>query len=210
MKHSLQPVAVLSLALLFYGQISPLFAAENAAHSNESVLVQLCRDIVAQFNDELRLPDTTAIVVEVGSKEADLFFTPALLEVFRSRFSTVYLRGEAPGVTVNAAVQEFHIAYGKTFSDGMFSAERTERTISETWRFTAVRKSDSRVLWAGTKDATSRDTVDVAEISQLEQSSARLTVGIGPQHSAYEKLFEPFIIVAAAGVAVYLFFTIRS
>ena len=203
-------VVVISLALVLCGGSGPLLGSENEARSNEAVLLQLCRDVVERFNDELRLPDTTRIVLQAGSGEANLFFAPSLLEAFRSRFPAVYTRGDAAGVTVNAAVQEFRVSYGETFSDGMFSAEKSERRITETWRLSAVRNSDGKLLWAGAKDAISLDTVAVAEIQHLEQSSAHLTAGIGPQRSAYEKIIEPFIIVAAAGVAVYLFFTIRS
>ena len=210
MKLLARLVTVISLALFVCRGSGPLFGSENSPKSNETVLLQLCRDVVGGFSDELRLPDTTTVVVQVGSGEANLFFAPTLLEAFRNRFSAVYTRGEVIGVTVNVAVQEFRVSYGETFSEGIFSAQKTERAITETWRLSVVRNSDGKVLWAGAKDAISMDTVAVNDIRRLERSSAYLAAGIGPQRSVYEKIIEPFIIAVAAGVAVYLFFTIRS
>ena len=210
MKRPLRLVALVSLGLLVSPESGLLLGSENGAKSNETIFLQLCRDAVGSFNGELNLSDSTAMVVQAGSGEANLFFSPTLLEAFRSRFSAVFTRGEMAGVTVSAALQEFRVSYGETFSDGIFSTQRTERVITETWQFSAVRNNDGKVLWAGAKGGMSRDTIDVAEIPRLEHSSAHLVAGIGPQRSVYEKLIEPFIIVAAAGVAVYLFFTIRS
>jgi hypothetical protein len=75
---------------------------------------------------------------------------------------------------------------------------------------TAMRFEDGKILWAKSKGASLVDTVYVDDIPNLQVSSERIAKGVMPQRSAMEKFIEPFIIVGAAGVAVYLFFTIRS
>ena len=76
--------------------------------------------------------------------------------------------------------------------------------------FNLMRNSDGKVLRSDWDSLARTDTIAVAEIHDLERGTERLSPGVPPEPSWLEKFLEPVIIGGAAGVAVYLFFTIRS
>ena len=73
-----------------------------------------------------------------------------------------------------------------------------------------MRNADGKILSAETERRSFSDTVYVDEISNLQESSKHIAAGPMPGRSALERFIGPLIIAGAAGIAVYLFFTIRS
>lgn len=185
-----------------------LCAAEKK--SNADILYQVCQEAVASSISDAQIPDTATIVLKIEDGEINRFFAQPLTESFRQRFPSLFTRKTASGIELSVSVGGVSVAYGQSFSDGFFSARRSERRIDISLRMTAMRFEDGKVLWAKSKGASFVDTVYVDEIPDLQLSSERIAKGVMPQRSVMEKLIEPFIIVGAAGVAVYLFFTIRS
>jgi hypothetical protein len=186
-----------------------LYAADRNPKPNKEVLFQACRDAVAGFIAETQIPDTTEIVLMIEGGEINRFFAQALTESFRRRFSSVFTQRAASGVEISASIAEAAVIYEQPFSEGFFFARKCERQVEVDVRMTAMRSVDGKILWAGTKSSSYADTVFVSEIPKLQQSSEHIARGVMPQRSAMERFIEPLIIVSAAGVAVYLFFTIR-
>jgi hypothetical protein len=142
--------------------------------------------------------------------EINRFFSQPLLESFRQHFVSLYARSGAPSVDILVSVAEVGITYGEPFSDGFFSARKSQRTVDIALRFAATRSADGKILWAGTEKRSFSDTVYVDEISKLQESSKHIASGPLPDRSALERFIGPLIIAGAAGIAIYLFFTIRS
>ena len=196
--------------LLVSGTMECLRAAEKHPKSNEGILFQVCDKAVQDFFTETRITDTTQIVLKIGGGEINGFFAQTLIESFRRQFSSLYVQQSVPGVEISASIREVSVAYGEPFSESFLSARKCERQIEVDVRLTAVRLGDGKILWAGSKSASYADTVFVSEIQNIQQSSEHIARGVMPVRSAMERFIEPFIIVSAAGVAIYLFFTIRS
>ncbi len=173
-------------------------------------MVDQSREAAAAFCVGLNIPDTTSIAVVVDNGETNRFFSRPLLECFRQRFVSVYSRSGSASIDVAVSVPEVVVAYGEPFSDGFFSARRSQRTIGVALRMIATRNSDGKVLLAETERRSFSDTVYVDEISGLQESSKHIASGPLPDRSVLERFIGPLIIAGAAGVAVYLFFTIRS
>ena len=201
-------MTIVLFAVLLSGTAEQLCAAEKK--SNADILYQVCQVAVASMISETQIPDTSTIVLKIEDGDINRFFAQPLTESFRQRFPSLFTRGTASGIEISVSVGGVSVVYGQSFSDGFLSARRSERRIDVGLRMTALRFEDGKILWAKSKGASFVDTVYVDDIPDLQLSSERIVKGVMPQRSAMEKFIEPFIIVGAAGVAVYLFFTIRS
>lgn len=201
-------VPILLFAVLLSGTEGQLCAAEKK--SNADILYQVCQEAAASSIFAAQIPDTSTIVLKIEDGEINRFFAQPLTESFRQRYPSLFTRKAASGIEISISVGGISVVYGQSFSDGFLSARRSERRIDVELRMTAMRFEDGKILWAKSKGSSFVDTVYVDDIPDLQLSSERIAKGVMPQRSAMEKFIEPFIIVGAAGVAVYLFFTIRS
>jgi hypothetical protein len=201
-------VTIVLFAVLLSGTVGQFCAAEKK--SNADILYQVCQEAVATSISEAQIPDTSTIVLKIEDGEINRFFAQTLTQSFRQRFPSLFTRKTASGIEISVSVGGVSVVYGQSFSDGFLSARRSERRIDVGLRMTAMRFEDGKILWAKSKGASFVDTVYVDDIPDLQLSSERIAKGVMPQRSTMEKLIEPFIIVGAVGVAVYLFFTIRS
>jgi hypothetical protein len=192
------------------GSITELRGDVDATRSNAEVMTGLCWQAAESFCAEAKIPDTAAVSLIVESGETNRFFTPTFIQVLRQRFSTLYTRRGASSIEISASVDKVNVAYGEAYSEGLFSGRKCSRTIDVRLQLSVTRNEDGRILWAGREAASRTDTVYVADIRDLEKGSQPVASGVAPAPSLLERFFEPVIIVGAAGVAVYLFFTIRS
>ncbi len=197
----------LALLLLVIGDVR---ASERSPQSNGAIMLRLCGEAVTRFVSDARLPETTEVVLKMNDGEMNHFFTQTLVEIFHRNFSALFLGGVPQDVEVSASVEDVTVSYGDPFSDGFFSPRKCQRNLDLRLTLTAKRCRDGKILWAGDEPASLTDTVNVADVPLLEQSTEHIAKGIHPQRSILERLIEPFIIVGATGVAIYLFFTIRS
>ena len=171
---------------------------------------EACWRAMEKFCADAKIPDSTAVSVNVGAGEMNNFFAPVVIQVLHQHFSTLYSRHSGGTVEISASVADLGVTYGEPFSESMFSGQRCKRTIDIVVRLSATRSEDGRVLWADTENASYADTVYVSEIRNLQKGSLSFSSGVEPEPSVLERVLEPLIIGGAAGVAVYLFFTIRS
>jgi hypothetical protein len=201
---------IVLFALLVSGTPEHLRSADKNPKSNEEVMVDLCRDAVEVFYADLKISDTTEINLHIENGEVNRFFTQPLVESFRKHFVSLYTHSSVSSAEILVSIEEVHVTYGEPFSEGFFSSRKSERKVNGAFRFTAARNSDGKILCAETRRESSLDTVYVNEIPRLQESSGRIASGVLPDRSALERFIEPLIIAGAAGIAVYLFFTIRS
>ena len=54
------------------------------------------------------------------------------------------------------------------------------------------------------------DTVSVDQIARLSVSAQHVASGEPPRPSLWEKIVEPAILTVSSGIAIYVFFTVRS
>ncbi|HTY11659.1 MAG TPA: hypothetical protein VMF88_11380 [Bacteroidota bacterium] len=184
--------------------------AEGIPRTNEEILTMLSKQAADDFCEAVNIPDTTALDVIEESGEVNRFFFPPLLEAFRRHFTLLYTRSGVSSVELRISGAQAAVHYGQSFSDGFFSARKCSRELSVSFRFSAIRAADGKVLLSATHARAFSDTVNVDEISKLQESSKQVASASLPERSAFERFIAPLIIAGAAGVAVYLFFTIRS
>ena len=96
------------------------------------------------------------------------------------------------------------------YREGMFGAKKVKRTVTAEMAYQTI-DADTREMRAnGTLTKSKSDTVFVDMVPDLETANVQSTHAVLPDDSVLDRIFEPVVIVGAAGVAIYLFFHIRS
>jgi hypothetical protein len=152
------------------------------------------------------------VVVNVRSPDTSWVTRNTIAEALTKLNYTVYLTssdGEGKGATIDIAIVEMKVRYGDVFREGFLGTRKTERTISTTMSAN-VRNVQDEILFVGGVSRAHKDTVDVSNVAQLENSSFAFTHGEPPKTDFFENVLEPVIIIGASAVVVFLFFTIRS
>ncbi|NUN70247.1 MAG: hypothetical protein HUU02_11100 [Bacteroidetes bacterium] len=119
-------------------------------------------------------------------------------------------RSAAPALELTMTVRDASVHHADPFSGSFFGPELTVRTARLSVMFTAVPLQQGAEGWTREFTASVTDTVEVNSIAALSEFAPPLTSIVMPERSWFETLIEPAIVTVAAGVAVYLFFTIRS
>ncbi|TAK62760.1 MAG: hypothetical protein EPO24_04695 [Bacteroidetes bacterium] len=105
---------------------------------------------------------------------------------------------------------ELNVTYSETFRETFFGETKTRRTVSVTLPIVVTEMSAGTVLFGETLKWTVSDTVSTAQISMLEHEQVPSTRAPLPERGFFDRLAEPLIIIGATGVAIYLFFHVRS
>ena len=210
MTAALKVAIIFLIGWLAFGTLCDLRADEGSTKSNAEVMSDVCLRAMENFCADAKIPDTTAVSVNIGTGEINSFFAPVIVQALRQHFSALYTRRSATATEISASIGGVSVQYGEPFSEGMFSGQRCRRTIEVNVRLSVTSKDDGRVVWADIEKASRADTIYVSEIRELQKTSLSISSGVEPAPSVLERFFEPVIIGGAAGVVVYLFFTIRS
>ncbi len=105
---------------------------------------------------------------------------------------------------------ELKVRYDEPFHERLFGESKSQRVVTVTVPFTLSERQTGKVLRSETIEHVFADTVATGEISQLEQQHIPSTVAPLPDRSFFDKLLEPLLIIGSTGVAIFLFFHIRS
>jgi len=105
---------------------------------------------------------------------------------------------------------ESNIQYDSMFRESIFGEKKLKRTISARLTIQATNNKTGEVLLSKSLNEHSSDTVALNEIFKYELASSKSTQGEIPPENMLDRFIEPFIIIGATGVAVFLFFHIRT
>jgi hypothetical protein len=178
--------------------------------TNRELLFELCGEATSAVIDSSKTPSDTAVCMIAEPDTLTQIFFQTLVESFHRHFRSVVLKECDSLESLTVSVVRANVWYGDSFTLGMFGARRCRRTVEVGVQGTAVDPLTRKVRWAGTVSRSVQDTILVDDISSVEPSAGLIGKGSPPGRSFLDALVEPFVIIAATGVAVYLFFTIRS
>ncbi|MBM4171948.1 MAG: hypothetical protein FJ214_08790 [Ignavibacteria bacterium] len=99
------------------------------------------------------------------------------------------------------------VKYSESFKTGFFGSLITERTISLEGTV-AVEKSNN--LLPSKFTYSYRDTINVDEISNVENDGIEFTKAPVPLPNIFSNLLEPIIVVGTLIVTIFLLFVVRS
>jgi hypothetical protein len=165
------------------------------------------------------LVDSSAnlIVETVKNKQDSIsinYQLPEPYKVFESRavynlsqkFTNLSASGSHKTPNVTYIIDQASVTYDEPFKDGFFGSFYIQRNFVLSG---SIVYTDSKILHKSF-NYTYADTVDYSKLSTYENQAYPFTTGVKPAEPFFSSIYEPAIVVGAAGVAVYLFFTVRS
>lgn len=208
---------LLGLIFLFFAAPPTAFAhGEDQSDASVKTNLEVFQTEFASVATELLQKSGVGLernlVLNVRSPDTCWLARNTIAEVLKKMNYSVYFSapgGEAGGASIDIGIVETKVQYGKTFREGFLGKRKTERTIS-TIVSASVRSAQNEILFAGDVSRASKDTVNVSDVSDLENPSLSFTHGDPPDAGFLDEVLEPIIIVGASAVVVYLFFTVRS
>src|ERR1041385_2769986 len=183
----------------------------SAVKSNLAVMQEVVKEITREIVDSAHISANDSLIVLFGAGE-DVWIVQnsmiAELKAFGCQvFSESIVTSDNRIVLENTGV-ESHARYADMFRDGFLGTKKMKRTISAGFSCKVIRKKTDEILFSGLFTKQSIDTVIVDDVPQLETASAKSTHGELPSDSFFDRILEPFVIIGATGVAVYLFFNV--
>ncbi len=174
------------------------------------------RDVMFRLSDAVAVTaarELSGYRVTASAHSADTLdrtYTPSLLQGLSIAGIPVTDRSASPDLDLSFSVRDASVIHGESFSLSFFGPRLCARTIRLSVVLTAVSLQSGKNSWTKEFSETITDTVEVDRIELLSEFAPPLTAVLLPERSFFETYLEPAIVTAAAGVAVYLFFTIRS
>ena len=201
MHNDIERILFFSVRLLF---ISILFVGTllSQTKTNLEVFYTLIDSSVSQFVFLSQPP--SKINVEMNSGEVYSVFKNRLLGDLKEKHIET---GNAKNDSLplfSYTIEKPFTQYNNISRDGFFGPFTVQRDISL--------KGNYFYSGSGKKDFnfSSRDTVKVDDIKNLENISLKFTNGTLPPEPLLTGLFEPIVALGTAAAAVILFFTVRS
>jgi hypothetical protein len=105
---------------------------------------------------------------------------------------------------------ELNVRYNNMFKEGIFGSKHVEREVAVQFSSDLRNQVTNEILTGGTHSRLYIDTVAVEDVGSIENESVSVTHGELPSEAFLDRFIEPFVIIGATGVAIYLLFHIRS
>jgi len=181
--------------------------------SNLEVIQELVQQIGRSILSESRIPsgDTLSVSIDGGADSA--IVQGALLQTIHESGRTAFLSGKslpAKDYLLNVTSIHVHVHYDDPFTDGFLGSKKARRTISGRLLCQVIHTATNEVAYSGSPSREYVDTIHVADITQLERGVSPGGRGEFPPEGFLDRAIEPLIIIGATGVAIFLFFHVRS
>ncbi len=199
----------LVVALLFFS--GKLFCQER----NIELLTQLADSLISSFvSEQLAKPPSLCIVQPANSESSHNWFTQErLIYVLGMAGKKVFLSGpdvakpdSQDGFLIEFVTRELAILYGEPRQG---SAALT-RTAKVGLSLLLLNRRNGEVLWHGALTGKKTDNVQSNQLPAIEDESIAFTRGVKSVPSNSVKLAQPLAVSVAAGVVIFLFYSLRS
>ncbi len=180
---------------------------------NIDVMTGLIKETGEDAFTQARLENGSPVVVR-GDSTADAWIAySAFVQTFKAHQCPVFRAADT--LSSPKYLFEYHliglgVRYENLFRSGLFGPKFLTRAVTTNLAYQLTDTKRGEVLTSRQETKKSVDTVAVDDIPGLENPTLRSTLGVVPSDSFIDRAVEPFIILGAAGVAIYLLFHIRS
>jgi hypothetical protein len=183
-------------------------AGESDPPSTISVYQSLTADALEETLANLHAPESLKVVVDVQPGGSYWYVESALMRALRQRGLQPVPAGGSWVIT--CAVSDAHVRYANVRRDGLLGTRTVDRTVTlALWLRISDREKAEYVAdreWRVERT----DTIEVSDVRQVEHPDVAATHGVVPSEGFFSSWLEPFIMVGAVGVAIFLLFTTRS
>jgi hypothetical protein len=199
--------ATLFIILFFF---SAVFAQDEDVKQNSEIYTLTCAKIISQVITDFSLsPDCFLSVEFTRVSVQNSFLRSTVLETL-SKFSKNLFEKNNCDSILRIDVSKIQTLYSQPFTEGWFESQKTIRTSEVELAVELTSHSTGKIYFAKSFHLTQNDTIPLTAITQIENPQEPLTIGKKPKLPFFQSIIEPAVIICAAGIAVYLFFTVRS
>ena len=192
------------------------FATKTNLELFESLLERINKEIVSQS----KIGQHDCVIVKVRQSDDSWLVEQSLTSMLHDLGVQVFTDSSVRSETSNMDIStrylvdvitlDMSIHYDAFFRVGFLGPKKARRTARISLAYQATRAPANEISSSGTVAQTSVDTVTVAAIPGLEHAAVKSTHAAVSDEDFLDRFLEPIVIVGATGVAVYMFFHIRS
>lgn len=187
-------------------------ASIDVPPTNMEIMTRLTRNVVHAVTQHAGVAPQDTCEIQFVRKEGVEFLEHSFIETLRRLCASVRTAslGSDEAIAFDILPSRAEVVYEKTFRDGLFGENKAVRLVSVEFSAQVTNKTEGKVVFGGTLKEQLRDTVPLNSIERLESPILKVTQAHLPTGSVFDKFVEPFVVLAATGVVIYLFFTVRS
>ncbi|MFA6438638.1 MAG: hypothetical protein WCX28_04975 [Bacteriovoracaceae bacterium] len=193
--------------VLFFSSLCTAEEHESAATHRE-IFFQLSDSVMFDVSQKLKAYRSIAMVTRRDSFTS--YYQPLFVHGLMSQNIPLFLNTDSTETTLELTVRESSIFHGEAFYQSFLGHRSIERRIVFTITGTLISVQEGKILWSKQFSRTFSDTVRYDQLEQLDYSVPPVTAYVRSELSFFDSIVEPVIVTIASGVAIYLFFTIRS
>ncbi|MBI1806362.1 MAG: hypothetical protein HYR76_04850 [Ignavibacteria bacterium] len=185
----------------------------TSVKTNLHVLQDLVAAEVGEVIEHSKLVAGNRIEMKCPPADDNWIMCNSISSTLQSFGCRVFTPGDTaitPDFMIDVGGAEMRVRYEDVFRNGMFGSKKVRRTISVGVSVESMNTKTKEVLFSGFLRKEVSDTVAVDDIPTLELASAKSTHAELPPETTFDRIVEPFVIIGATGVIVYLFFHVRS
>lgn len=196
--------------LLFLFYVSLCFSAEDIpVVSNREVFFALSDTIITSIATQ-QLKQYSSISIKTSKDTFTNYFRQHFINGLVLNKKTISENSDLPETILELSVKESSVFFGESFTETFLGNKKSERKVQLTVLSTLISSRDGRILSSEQITETKVDTVDLSSLEQMNNSSLPMTSYQKPTLSFFDSIVEPAIVIFSTGIAIYLFFTIRS
>lgn len=187
--------------------------SDDSIKSNMEIFRNGITFLTDSIFNSLSPENRNSLILSIQSEEELLFVRQTVVAELQAKGVQLFLDSSSMNQTMlelQIISPELKVKYDDSFRGGFLGETKTNRTVSISLPFLIKESQTNKVVTSGTLPFSFSDTVSVSMIPMLEQEGIPCTQAPLPEESFFDKLLEPFIIIGATGIAVYLFFHVRS
>lgn len=194
------------------GQDDAKHGSHSAVRKNLEIIQSEIASLTAELIERAKIGIDHTLFVRIENNEIDWVIRNSVFETLKRMKYNVIVASpdeEGRGPVLEIGLAEAGVSYGRAFRGSLFGKQLAQRRIRTTISAN-LRSANEEVLFAGNLSRVFIDTVRAGDIAELETAGIPFTHGKPPEEGFFDTILEPAIIMGAAAVAIYLFFTVRS
>ena len=180
--------------------------------------LELIQKVIQQMTDDIltsaHLNPGDSVSVNIPPQECAWIVEQAIVTKMKSNSIIVFSQQESYASVpflfeVRPVVVQLH--YPRIFKDEISKSNLVEREVIAHLSCQIENRRTGEIVYSASLSRNSRDTITVDDVNLAEQGCVKVTHAELPaDENILDKIVEPFVIIGATAVAIYLLFHIRS
>ncbi len=201
-------VGVSTLILLTTNIVDPRVLCEEMPRSNLSIFQLQARELGRQMGESLGGEDSASIEIILRPSDQAWILLSALTQGLSNGTRKAVLRDG--DISAECTISAMGVSYEEGRRPSLFGERVVDRIVQLRIQALIADRRSGKVLSSAEYATSSRDTIEVSDISRLEDASIPATRGEVPREGFFSTFAEPMIMIGAVAVSVLLLFHVRS